>query len=62
MSIKSNAIHEEISGEVYTQKEFEAEYGLDGGVAEDEYAGAQVLTAKNSYRRRNLKRRRAATM
>lgn len=43
MSIKSNAIHEEISGEVYTQKEFEAEYGLDGGVAEDEYAGAQVF-------------------
>lgn len=43
MSIKSNAIHEEIRGEVYTQKEFEAEYGLDGGVAEDEYAGAQVF-------------------
>ncbi len=43
MSIKSNAIHEEISGEVYTQKEFEAEYGLDGGVAEDEYAGVQIF-------------------
>lgn len=43
MSIKSNAIHEEISGEVYTQKEFEAEYGLDDGVTEDEYTGAQVF-------------------
>lgn len=43
MSIKSNAIHEEISGEVYTQKEFEAEYGLDGGAAEDEYAGVQIF-------------------
>ena len=43
MSIKSNAIHEEIGGEVYTQKEFEAEFGLDGGVAEDEYTGAQVF-------------------
>lgn len=43
MNIKSSAIHEEISGEVYTQKEFEAEYGVDGGVPEDEYAGAQVF-------------------
>ena len=43
MNIKSTAIHEEIGGEVYTQKEFEAEYGLDGGVPEDEYTGVQVF-------------------
>ena len=43
MNIESNAIHEEIGGEVYTQKEFMAEYGLDDGVPEDEYMGAQVF-------------------
>lgn len=43
MSIKSDVVHEDVFGEVYTQKEFMREYGLDDGVSEDEYQGAQIF-------------------
>ena len=42
-----HAIHENVFGEVYTQKEFTAEYGLDDGTPEDEYEGEKVFDGEN---------------